>query len=607
MEMPFLFPMNTKNIVNKNFKYFRYFFSYLGYNIFLLIFLSVLVGVLDGFGLALFIPLFEVAIDPAKNSGPESLGEFSFLLDFLKQAGIEISIGNILIFMTSLFVLKGFFKFMDSYFKVSLQISFVKRLRFQMLDGLGSVSYQHFVGLDAGRIQNTLSGEVYKVTGAFISYFNSLQHAVLLFVYTGLALVSDWKFALLVSLGGLLSNLIFKILFRKTENASITISSKGHEFQSYLIQAVQHFKYLKATSYFSKYQRKLVKQIHDIENFQRKIGFYNSLLNGLREPLILIIVVFVIIIQINFLGGTLGSIILSLMFFYRALNYVISIQSSWQMFISQFGGIVATSEMIKMFDSGKEEEKETIKVSNIEEISLDNVGFSFKDHGDILKKISLKIKSKEAIAFVGPSGSGKTTLVNLIVGLLDPTHGKIKINGYERSQLDLKLLREKIGYITQEPVIFNDTVYNNVTFWSEKTAENLQKFDQAIQLSNLSEFVAKLDQKENTPLGDNGVRASGGQKQRISIARELFKEVEVIVFDEATSALDSDSENVIQENINSLQGKFTLLLIAHRLSTIKNADCIHLIMDGEIKASGDFETLMNTNKYFSKMVKLQEF
>jgi len=607
MKIPFLIVMNLKTLLNKNFKYFIYFFSYLKYNIFLLIFLSVLVGVLDGFGLALFIPLFEVAIDPAKNSGVEGLGEFSFLLDFLKDVGIEISIGNILVFMTSLFVLKGFFKFMDSYFKVSLQISFVKKLRFRMLDGLGGVSYLHFVGLDAGRIQNTLSGEVYKVTGAFISYFNTLQHAVLLIVYTGLAFVSDWKFAFLVSLGGFLSNLIFKILFKKTETASITISSQGHLFQSYLIQAVHHFKYLKATSYFVKYQRKLVNQIHDIENLQKRIGFYNSLLNGLREPIILIIVVAVIIVQLNFLGGTLSSIMLSLMFFYRALNYVISIQSSWQMFISQFGGIVATNEMIGMFESGKEEKRTVVPAKSLGEIQVDHVGFHFNDGEAILRDVSLKIRPKEAIAFVGPSGSGKTTLVNLIVGLLDPTEGSIRVDGVDRSVLELSLFRSKIGYITQEPVIFNDTVFNNVTFWADKSPENIRKFNQAIELANLSEFVVRLDQKEDTPLGDNGVRASGGQKQRISIARELFKEVEVIVFDEATSALDSDSENVIQENINSLQGRYTLLLIAHRLSTIKNADCIYVIREGEISASGDFDTLMNENAYFSKMVKLQEF
>ncbi len=564
-------------------------------------------GVLDGLGLALFIPLFEVAVDPDFSSNSDTLGEFSFLLDFLSNWGIGITIGNILIFMTFLFLVKGFFKFLDSYYKVSLQISFVKKLRFQMLDGLGQVSYQHFVGLDAGRIQNTLSGEVYKVTGAFISYFNTLQHAVLLLVYTGLAFVSDWKFALLVSFGGFLSNLIFKVLFKKTESASIKISAKGHLFQSFLIQAVQHFKYLKATAYFSKYKNKLVNQIHEIENLQKRIGFYNSLLNGLREPIILLIVVIVIIIQISFLGGTLSSILLSLLFFYRALNYVISIQSSWQMFISQFGGIVATTEMIQMFDGGKEEEKETKNFTGLGEISLQKVGFRFKDGVEILKNISIDIKPKEAIAFVGPSGSGKTTLVNLIVGLIEPTSGLLSVNQMDRSKMNIKDLRNKVGYITQEPVIFNDTIFNNVTFWSEKNPENIDKFQKAMQLANLEEFINSLELREDTPLGDNGVRASGGQKQRISIARELYKEVEIIVFDEATSALDSDSEKVIQENINSLQGRYTLLLIAHRLSTIRNVNCIYLIKDGEISSSGNFESLMQEDPYFSRMVKLQEF
>ncbi|SEF41692.1 ABC transporter ATP-binding protein [Algoriphagus boritolerans] len=599
--------MGLKKVVKKNFKYFAYFFGYLRYKILVLILLSVLVGVLDGFGLALFIPLFEVAVDPELNSTSESLGEFAFLLDFLANWGIGITLGNILIFMTFLFLVKGFFKFLDSYFKVSLQIAFVKKLRFQMLDGLGQVSYQHFVGLDAGRIQNTLSGEVYKVTGAFISYFNTLQHAVLLFVYTGMAFISDWKFALLVSFGGFLSNLVFKILFKKTEVASINISAKGHLFQSFLIQAVQHFKYLKATSYFGKYKNKLVNQIHDIENLQKRIGFYNSLLNGLREPFILVIVVVVIIIQINFFGGTLSSILLSLMFFYRALNYVISIQSSWQMFISQFGGIVATTEMISMFDGGKEDEKVYDDFTGIGEISLQGVGFKFKDGIEILKDIWVTIQPKEAIAFVGPSGSGKTTLVNLIVGLLEPTAGILKVNQTDRSKINLNDLRKKVGYITQEPVIFNDTIFNNVTFWAEKNPQNLEKFEMAIRLANLNEFINNLELREDTPLGDNGVRASGGQKQRISIARELFKEVEIIVFDEATSALDSDSEKVIQENINSLQGRYTLLLIAHRLSTIKNVNRIYLVKEGEISASGDFDTLVRDDVYFSRMVKLQEF
>lgn len=599
--------MFLKEILKKYFKYFFFFYSYLKNKIFLLIGLSFFVGILDGFGLALFIPLFGVASGEANSNTAPDLGEFNFLLDFMSRNGLELTVGNILIFMTLLFLLKGVFKFLDSYYKISLQILFVKKLRFKMLNGLEDVSFQGFIKLDAGRIQNTLSAEVYKVTASFISYFNTLQYAVLLFVYMGLAFVSNWQFAILVSIGGLFSNLFFKILFRKTETASINISAKGHSFQSFLIQAVQHFKYLKATSYFKRYKDKLVDKVDEIENLQKRIGFYNSLLNGLREPIILIIVVIVIIIQINLLGGVLSSILLSLMFFYRALNYVISIQSSWQMFISQFGGIVASQELIEMFDEGIERKDGNSSLNEIGKIELDNVSFSFQDGGQILKNISLEIKKNEAIAFVGASGSGKTTLVNIIVGLFEASNGTILVNGVDRSKINLIELRSKVGYITQEPVIFNDSVFNNVTFWSPKTDTNLKKFWKAITLSNLDQFVLNLEFKEDTPLGDNGVKASGGQKQRISIARELYKDVELIIFDEATSALDSDSEKVIQENINSLQGNYTIILIAHRLSTIKNVDNIYLIDQGEIKSSGNFESLLSRDLNFKRMVELQEF
>ncbi|MEB2785143.1 ABC transporter ATP-binding protein [Algoriphagus persicinus] len=599
--------MNLKSIIQKNFKYFFFFFSYLRFKIFVLILLSLLVGLLDGFGLALFIPLFQVAVDDSGSQANPELGQMDFLLDFMNSIGFNLTIGSILLFMTFLFISKGFFKFLDSYYKVSLQIYFVKKLRFQMLRGLENVSYQNFVGMDAGRIQNTLSAEVYKVTASFISYFNTLQYAVLLVVYMGLAFFSNWQFAILVSIGGFISNLFFKMLFRRTEAASISISSKGHHFQSFLIQAVQHFKYLKATSYFKKYKQKLVDQIDDIENLQQRIGLYNSLLNGLREPIVLVIVILVILIQVNLLGGALASILLSLMFFYRALNYVISVQSSWQSFISQFGGIVSSTEIIELFEKGEEEIKGASNFGELDSIVLTDVAFAFKDGGEILSNIDLTINKNETIAFVGPSGSGKTTLVNLIVGLFDQVGGEILVNGLSRSTINMLELRSRVGYITQEPVIFNDSIFNNVTFWAAKTPENLAQFWKAIEMANLSDFVNDLPEGEEMILGDNGVKASGGQKQRISIARELYKEVEIIVFDEATSALDSDSEKIIQENINSLQGKYTIILIAHRLSTIKNVNKIYLIDKGRIKSSGDFEELFSSDINFRRMVQLQEF
>ena len=155
-------------------------------------------------------------------------------------------------------------------------------------------------------------------------------------------------------------------------------------------------------------------------------------------------------------------------------------------------------------------------------------------------------------------------------------------------------------------MIFNDSIFNNVTFWQEKSEENEEKFRKTIEKVSLSEFLNELPEKENTQLGNNGILISGGQKQRISIARELYKDAELLILDEATSALDTETERHIKNNIDLLQGQTTLIIIAHRLSTIKNVDIIYLLDKGKIIASGDFDSLIKSSEKFRKMVELQE-
>lgn len=210
------------------------------------------------------------------------------------------------------------------------------------------------------------------------------------------------------------------------------------------------------------------------------------------------------------------------------------------------------------------------------------------------------------VAFVGESGSGKTTLVNIIINLLRPDAGDILIDGVSLSQYNQFSYQEKIGYISQESSIFNDSIYNNVTFWADKTPENVDRFYMILEKTLLKDFVSELPRKEETLLGNNGINLSGGQRQRITIARELYKNVEILILDEATSALDSDTENQIQTNIESLHGKITLIVIAHRLATVKNADRLFEMRRGSIVAEGNFNELLQTSTSFRNMVQLQE-
>ncbi len=579
----------------------------MGFKVILLIGLSFLVGLLDGFGLALFIPVFQIAADGISPQNREALGNLDFLLDWIELLGFGLSLNVLLFVMVALFVLKSFLKFYDGMFKTKLQMEFVKRLRYEMVDGLGGITYKNFVNLDAGKIQNTLSGEVFKVTYSFLTYFSTIQYVVLLLVYIALAMMSNFQFALLVSLGGFLSNFIFKMIFKFTEKASVGVTAFNHEFQSYLIQAVHNFKYLKATDYFSKYKLKLKGIIDSIEVQQRKIGIYNAFLGAIREPIVLIIVVVVILVQVNFMGGQMATILASLLFFYRALNYLISLQTSWQGFVAHYGGIVAAMELMDEFRSLSEPSyhKESVRVVN--SIMLDDLYFHYKPGLPVLKEVNLEIEKLKTLALVGGSGSGKTTLVNIIIGLLEPVSGQILINGENRNKYEKSSLRRRFGYITQEPVIFNDSIFNNVTFWDTPTPDNFKKFEEAIRMANIFDFVHNLPEKEYTKLGDNGMLVSGGQKQRISIARELYKEVDILILDEATSALDSETERSIQENIENLKGKYTIIIVAHRLSTVKKADKILVLDSGLIVNKGTFEELIGESPIFKRMVELQEF
>jgi ABC-type multidrug transport system fused ATPase/permease subunit len=221
------------------------------------------------------------------------------------------------------------------------------------------------------------------------------------------------------------------------------------------------------------------------------------------------------------------------------------------------------------------------------------------------KRQSLVLFGRQ-LTFVGESGSGKTTLVNVICGLMPADKGEITIDGISYRDLDLRTLQRKTGYITQDPVMFSDSIYDNVSLWAPKNSENIQRFWKACEQAAIADFIRSLENKEDSKLGNNGIQLSGGQKQRVSIARELFKDIDILIMDEATSALDSETEREIQENIDLLKGKYTILMIAHRLSTIKNANRVVVLNKGQIERIGTYQELIGESESFKRLVELQE-
>lgn len=593
-----------KKFIKRYLKHFSYFYIHLRYRIFVSLFLSLAVGTLDGFGLAMFLPLLQM-VDGQEVADGESMGNMRFLVDGIEALGLNLNLVTILTVMLFFFVLKGIARFLEAYYKVILSRYFIKNLRFANINKLGNYSYKAFVMADVGRIQNTLSGEVGRVLNAYKSYFMSVQAGVMVLVYVFLAFLANPQFAILVAVGGGLSNLVYQRIYKKTKEASKKLTQGGHAFQALLIQKVSFFKYLKATGLMRVYAKKLKEIIVEVEEITRKMGWYNAILSSTKEPLVVMVVVVVIIIQVTYFSVSLGPIILSLLFFYRSLTFLMNLQTQWNAFLSASGSLENMTEFMQ--ELSKAQEKHGVeKLTQFKKaIELKGVFFSYGS-SSILRHLDLTIAKNETIAFVGESGSGKTTLVNLLAGLMPIDEGAFLIDGKNVDEIDIRSYQRRIGYITQEPVIFSDNIFNNVTFWAENTPANQSRFWEALRKASIDTFVQSLPDKENSRLGNNGILVSGGQKQRISIARELYKNIDILIMDEATSSLDSETERTIQENIDILKGKYTILIVAHRLATIKNADRVVLLKSGIIESTGSFDELKSTSKLFEKMVELQE-
>ncbi len=595
-----------KSIIKKYFSNFLYFYSFLGNKLFVAVLLSIGIGILDGFGLTMFLPLLKLSDkSESMGKGDLGLGRFSFINDWLISSGVSITLVSVLAVMVVFFFLKGIVKYFSGVYRVMLQQDFIKRLRMKMLMGFNKMNFRSFISSDVGRIQNSMSGEVDRVARGYNMYFQTFEQSILVVVYIGFAFVVDFKFATLVTAGGLATNIIYSLFYKLTKQASSRLTLRSNLYQGQIIQHVGNFKYLKATAYLNDYSKKLESTISEIEHVRTKIGLYGSVLQAVREPLLIIIVAIVILIQVNFLGGSISSIMVSLLFFYRALTALTSMQGNWNKFLETSGSI----DNLKKFQHELNKSTEIFgktKISKFNDvIELNNVSVSY-GNTVVLDNLSLAIWKNDTIAFVGESGSGKTTLVNVITGLIIPDSGNMSIDGIGRKEISIQTYQKRLGYVTQEPVIFSDTIFNNITFWAEPTNENLQRFKSAVEKSSLAQFIEGLPEKESSKLGINGVNISGGQKQRISIARELYKEIDLLVLDEATSALDTETERSIQESIDNLKGYYTIIVVAHRLSTVKNADRIAVMNKGCIVDIGTFEELVSRNKMFKRMVELQE-
>lgn len=595
-----------KSFLKEKFRTLYFFYQYIGRKLYTVFLLSSIMVLLDSLGLTLFIPLLQVADGNSTTISGDSNGKIEEIIRILfAYLGLSVNVVNMLLLIIIIFILKGVFTYASSKYNAISQQTVLLKMRTRMANSIKTLSYKEFVMSDIGRLQNTILAEMWQVVHASMQYLDTIKNIVFVCIYLGFAIFMDWKFSLLVIIGGLIINWIYKYFYRHTQKLSREITKNNHRYGAIVIEVINHYKYFKATGRSKSFFERLQFELESLISSNMSVAKLNAKLTAMREPLTIVVVCGVIFLHVTVFKSPLSEVIIILFFFYRVMQKIVDIQSTWNNYLSQIGAVENVIDYQKYLHQNKEnfyigtQDLQLINQINLHEISV--------KYGDtvVLDGINLTINKNESIAFVGESGSGKTTIVNILTALLPFESGEFILNGRDIREYDIDSYKSRIGYISQEPTIFNGTIYENVTFWADKTPKNIALFYRVIEMCSLSKFVNDLDNKENTLLGNNGLNISGGQKQRISIARELFRDVDILIMDEATSALDSETENDIKDSLDLLKGKVTIISIAHRLSTVYNADCLYLLDKGKIVASGNFEELKNKSVYFRRLTELQ--
>ncbi|KPU82525.1 ABC transporter permease [SAR11 cluster bacterium PRT-SC02] len=467
----------------------------------------------------------------------------------------------------------------------------------QTLDNRHSGKYVGNMMYDCGMVQNLVS----------VGVLNLMKDSFTLFALTFLMFYQNWKLAIFALIMMPLAAILAKSLGKRIGKATSEAGEVTGNFASFLSEIIKGSRMIRI------YQ----KETAELSNAGKKIDLMvdkNIKINKIliRATPIMEILTGIMIAGFIFYSGKLissgelevnqfFSFLAAMMLAYQPVRSLATIN------MTAYQGAASAKRIFAVIDEPIEvKNDDSLPPINIDKcnIEYENIGFAYKNTKErAIKNINLDIKGGTMVAFVGHSGAGKSTILNLLPRFYDPQNGEIKIDGQNIKKVNLNSLRRNISLVSQDIVLFDQTVLANIKYANSSASE--QEVADACKFAAASEFIDKLPNKLNTIIGENGIKLSGGQKQRISIARAILKKSPIILLDEATSSLDAESEEIIQNAIKNLTKNKTTLVIAHRLSTILSAEKIFVIKEGNIIDAGTHEALLKKCKEYKSLYQKQ--
>ena len=589
-------------------RYINIFQIYLGIRMYLIYGLGIIASILEGFGILMLLPLLQTIDANAEIDKNENLIN-QILYGIINSLGLSESITSILIIISLAFILKGAITFLSLGFTAYLVGQLLKEIKMKLFSLYSNMSFGYFSSKNTGDLINLINEQPTKALEAFKQLSLLGSHFINTIILMSIAFLITFSFGVMALLTGLVLLVLFLRMNSYVQNLSRIAAKENGILTKWLIQTLHGFKYLISTNQINSLKNYINNSIKILTNTQIKSGIAGAFTQSVREPIAVLFIMTIVFIQLFVFQLRLEPILVSIALFYRALNSTLAIQSAFQGTFQTIGSMELVHNEFINQEKNRQEDGDIHLKSFKKEILFKNVDFTYENSTNlVLDSVSLRIPSKSSVAIVGGSGAGKTSLVDLITLTNQPDNGQLQIDDVLHSLIKKSTWRNQIGYVSQDTIIFDDTIANNISMWDSKSEkENLvNDLKNAAKQANIIDFIESLPEGFNTIVGDRGILLSGGQKQRIFIARELYRKPNLLILDEATSALDSESEKSIQDSVDLLKGNITVIIIAHRLSTIKNVDRIFIMEKGKIIETGTYNELKNNdNSKFSNFAKLQ--
>lgn len=533
-----------------------------------------------------------------------------FINQRVEEDGQISALVMICVMVIVLFFLKNLFAYLAKYYIASLQNGILRDIRYTIYEKITELPVSYFTEKRKGDFISRITSDVQVIQTSFLKMLEMFVKEPLTIIFTllGMILIS-WKLTIFVFIFLPISGLIISSIGKKLKSDSTKAQEESAYFLSLVEETLSSLTIIKGFNAEKRFRNVFSKSVDRLNVILNSLLHRQQLASPMSEFLGVVVITVIL-----WFGGRMvlieqtldaATFIGFLTLTYNILTPAKNISKASYSIREGNASAERILEIIESENPIRDNADAIEKKSFDHSISLENISFSYEKDEIVLNNFSMKVEKGKTVALVGQSGSGKSTIANLVTRFYDVDVGEIKIDHINIKEVTKKSLRSLMGLVTQDSILFNDTIRNNVLIGDEHATD--EEVIEALKVANAWEFVSEFPKGLDMNIGDGGGKLSGGQKQRLSIARAVLKDSPIMILDEATSALDTESEKLVQTALENMTKDRTSIVIAHRLSTIKNSDNIIVLQRGKIVEQGKHEELLAKKGTYKKLVDMQSF